>query len=86
MTISSAIILGIVQGVAEFLPSPVPPPVSVPELLRAGVRGGEPVFDVLLHLGTLIAVFVYYWKDIVALVKEFFHLITVCSPGRNGGR
>ena len=26
-------------------------------------------------MGTLIAVFVYYWKDIVALVKEFFHLI-----------
>ena len=32
-------------------------------------------FDVLLHLGTLIAIFVYYWKDIVGLVKEFIRIV-----------
>ena len=36
---------------------------------------GSLFFDVLLHLGTLIAIFVYYWKDILGLLKELVHLI-----------
>ena len=33
-------------------------------------------FNVLLHLGTLIAIFVYYWRDIVSLCREFVRLVT----------
>ena len=77
MSVLSSIFLGLVQGVAEFLPISSSGHLAIAEhfLGQAGVPATPDFFDVLLHLGTLIAVFVYYWKDIVALVKEFFHLI-----------
>ena len=76
MSVLSSIFLGLVQGVAEFLPISSSGPLSLFQNFFGLVSAeGRLFFDVLLHLGTLIAVFVYYWKDIVALVKEFFHLI-----------
>ena len=77
MSVLSSIFLGLVQGVAEFLPISSSGHLSLFQNFFGLVSAeGSLFFDVLLHLGTLIAVFVYYWKDIVALVKEFFHLIT----------
>ena len=76
MSVLSSIFLGLVQGVAEFLPISSSGHLSLFQNFFGLVSAeGSLFFDVLLHLGTLIAVFVYYWKDIVALVKEFFHLI-----------
>ncbi len=87
MSVLSSIFLGLVQGVAEFCPSPVPATCLCSRTSSGLVSAeGSLFFDVLLHLGTLIAVFVYYWKDIVALVKEFSISSPACSPGRNGGR
>ena len=75
MSVLSSIFLGLVQGVAEFLPISSSGHLSLFQNFFGLVSAeGSLFFDVLLHLGTLIAVFVYYWKDIVALVKEFFHL------------
>ncbi len=73
MTISSAILLGIVQGVAEFLPISSSGHLAILQNLFALSAGEEHMFfDVLLHLGTLISICVCYWGDIVAMLREVF--------------
>ncbi len=73
MTISSAILLGIVQGVAEFLPISSSGHLAILQNLFALSPGEDHLFfDVLLHLGTLISICVCYWGDIVAMVREVF--------------
>ena len=73
MTISSAIILGIVQGVSEFLPISSSGHLAVLQNLFDLSAGEDHLFfDVLLHLGTLISICVCYWGDIVAMVREVF--------------
>lgn len=73
MTLISSILLGLIQGVAEFLPISSSGHLAIAEHLL-GASGTHPpeFFDVLLHLGTLLAVFVAYWKDIRDMVVEFF--------------
>ena len=77
MSLLNALILGIIQGVAEFLPISSSGHLSIAQnLLGLGVEGTDDVFfDVLLHLGTLAAVFVAYWSDIKEMVLEFFRTI-----------
>mgnify|MGYP000272061730 FL=1 len=73
MTISSAILLGIVQGVAEFLPISSSGHLAILQNMFALSAGEDHLFfDVLLHLGTLISICVCYWGDIVAMVREVF--------------
>lgn len=73
MTLLSSILLGLIQGVAEFLPISSSGHLAIAEHLL-GVTGTHPpeFFDVLLHLGTLAAVFVAYWGDIRDMIVEFF--------------
>lgn len=69
-----AAFLGLVQGVAEFLPISSSGHLSLLQNffgLRSA-ENGSLFFDVLLHLGTLISVFIYYWQDIVDMILEFF--------------
>ena len=77
MSLLNALMLGIIQGVAEFLPISSSGHLSIAQnLLGLGVEGTDDVFfDVLLHLGTLAAVFVAYWADIKEMVLEFFRTI-----------
>lgn len=71
MDIIQAIIVGIVQGLTEFLPvSSSAHLIFTKELL--GINQPGIAFDVLLHLGTLIAVVGYFFKDIVEMTKAFF--------------
>jgi len=70
MTVFEALILGIVQGLTEFLPvSSSAHLVFVPALMKVP---SNVAFDVLLHAATLLAVVGYFWKDILALIKAFF--------------
>lgn len=74
MTILSSVVLGLIQGIAEFLPISSSGHLAIAEQLL-GMKGVSDIpefFDVLLHLGTLLAVFVAYWDDICAMVSEFF--------------
>ena len=75
MNVLSSIFLGLVQGVAEFLPISSSGHLALFQYFF-GLNSEESLFfNVLLHLGTLIAIFVYYWRDIVALCREFVHLV-----------
>lgn len=74
MTYLTAFLLGLVQGVAEFLPISSSGHLAIAQNLL-GLEGAGSVpefFDVLLHLGTLIAVFAAYWTDICEMVVELF--------------
>lgn len=69
MTILQAIVLGIVQGLGEFLPISS----SAHLILVPWVLGWSPsglAFDLALHLGTLIAVTIYFWRDLLHLAVE----------------
>ncbi|MDD3164275.1 MAG: undecaprenyl-diphosphate phosphatase [Oscillospiraceae bacterium] len=77
MTYFSAILLGLIQGIAEFLPISSSGHLSIFQSFFGLTSAEESslLFEVLLHLGTLVAVFVAYWKDIVALVREFLAMV-----------
>jgi len=63
--------LGLLQGVAEFLPISSSGHLVLAETyLHLDVEKLK-VFDVVLHLGTLTAIIVYFWKDFCGLIKGF---------------
>ena len=74
MSLLSAIFLGLVQGITEFLPISSSGHLAIAQqLLNSSVGADVPgFFDVLLHLGTLFAVFAAYWEDIKDMVVELF--------------
>jgi len=70
MDIIQAIILGAVQGLTEFLPiSSSAHLVLIPAIMH--VKSSVP-FDVILHVGSLLAVIVFFWRDLVKIIKSFF--------------
>ncbi|MHB1293485.1 MAG: undecaprenyl-diphosphatase UppP [Anaerolineae bacterium] len=67
MSVLQAVVLGLLQGATEFIPvSSSGHLVLIPWLL--GWEDPSLLFDVIVHLGTLCAVVVYFWADIVALL------------------
>lgn len=74
MTLLQSIILGIVQGITEFLPiSSSGHLVLVPHLLGWEIDPEAAfVFDVLVQVATLVAVFAYFWHDLINIAKAFF--------------
>ena len=73
MSILQAILLGLVQGLTEFLPVSS----SGHLVLAQALMGVDPeadfvLFSVLLHFGTLLAVVIAFWSDIKELFFEFF--------------
>jgi undecaprenyl-diphosphatase len=75
-------ILGAVQGLGEFLPiSSSAHLILVPRYF--GWEDGGLAFDVALHLGTLLAVTVYFWKDLWQLVLSVLNPV---DPGRAADR
>ena len=79
LDIISAIILGAVQGLSEFLPISSSGHLALlPHIL--GVETGL-AFDTVLHIGTLIAIFSFFWKDIINLIKGFLLSLIDLSEG-----
>ncbi|MFA6512023.1 MAG: undecaprenyl-diphosphatase UppP [Patescibacteria group bacterium] len=67
-----AILFGIVQGITEFFPvSSSGHLVLLHDLIGISVKN-DLAFDVALHWGTLVALIIFFWKDIVQLARGFF--------------
>ena len=73
MTLFHSLLLGIIQGLTEFIPVS-----STAHLLIAQYLLGLPAdnfafaFNVLIQLGTLLALIVFFWRDWLSLIKAFF--------------
>ena len=78
MDIIQAIILGIVQGLAEFLPiASAGQVVLMTHILGVTftTESGSLAFNVLLHIGTLTAVVGFFWREVVQIIKSFISSI-----------
>lgn len=72
MSVLNAIILGLVQGITEFLPISSSGHLSVLTNLfdLTAAENGHLFYDVLLHLATLISICIVYWQDIADMYLE----------------
>ena len=78
MTYFEALLYGLVQGVAEFLPiSSSAHLILLPKFL--GTQDPGLTFDVFLHLGTLLAILIYFWRD-WAVVFSSLPYLGACLP------
>jgi undecaprenyl-diphosphatase len=73
MTIFQAIVLGIVQGLTEFIPVSSTGHLLIAQTLM-GIAPTTATFAflVLVQVGTLVSLVVYFWKDLLTLVRAFF--------------
>ena len=87
MTYISSVLMGILQGVAEFLPISSSGHLALFQRFFnvENYEETQMFFTVLLHLGTLLSVFAYYWRDILDMIREFFLLLGSLFS-RKGGR
>ncbi len=75
MNLVHAALLGTLQGLTEILPiSSSAHLILVPWLFKWPESGLT--FDVALHLGTLIALCLYFWRDIIELTLNFFSVLS----------
>ena len=84
MTVINAIILGLVQGIAEFLPISSSGHLAILNNLfgMTTTENGHMFFDVLPHLGTLISICIVYWQDIVDM---FYEVLAFANLGPRAG-
>ena len=81
MTVFQAIVLGIVQGLAEFLPISSSAHLRLTPWLFGWQEPGL-AFDVALHLGTLIALVWFFWQEWVTLTRALFSGVRKLATGR----
>lgn len=74
MTYLMSVILGAVQGVAEFLPISSSGHLTLLQHFF-GMEQADNLFNILLHFATLLAVCVVYFQDIVEMIVEFFAVL-----------
>ena len=87
MSVIEAIFLGLIQGLAEFLPISSSGHLSVFQNLL-GITTGESsmMFDVLLHLGTLVSVCAFYWNDLKTIVVDCVAMVRGVGQPVPGGQ
>lgn len=80
MTIWQAVLLGLVQGLTEFLPVSSSGHLVLTQHIL-GLDLESVTFEVAVHLGTLVAVLVYFRRDLTTVIVDFFR----GGPGRKVG-
>lgn len=82
MGILEAIIYGIIQGVAEFLPISSSGHLALAQNFFGTQTENSFAFNIALHLATLISVCVVFRKDVIMLIKSFFSLVKKLFTGK----
>ncbi len=74
MNLFHAFILGIIQGLTEFIPVSSTAHLLIAEnLLKIDPKDSAAfAFNILVQLGTTLALVIYFWKDLLSLLKAFF--------------
>ncbi len=92
MSIGKAILMGVIQGLTEFLPVSSSGHLGLIKGLF-GTENSSILFDILLHFATLIAIIAVFYKDVLRLVIEFagmcrdiFFNMTALGKSLSGGR
>ncbi|MBD3328032.1 undecaprenyl-diphosphatase UppP [Candidatus Peregrinibacteria bacterium] len=74
MSVLEALFLGVLQGITEFLPISSSGHLVIAEQLMELPVESLQVFDIAVHFGTLLAIFVYFRKDFERLILAFFRM------------
>jgi undecaprenyl-diphosphatase len=82
LTILKAILLGVVQGLTEFLPVSSSGHLAVTQNLLKVQEDKILFLTVMLHIGTLFSVFFIYYKDIYFICREFIYLFLEFFTGK----
>ena len=82
MSVLEAIIYGIIQGIAEFLPISSSGHLALAQNFFGTDTAHGFAFNIALHLATLLSVCVVFRKDVLALIKGFFSLVKKLFTGR----
>lgn len=70
MSLLQAILMGLIQGLTEFLPVSSSGHLALFKILFGVETDTGMLYDVLLHIGTLIAICVVYYRDIAKMIAE----------------
>ncbi len=82
MSILEAVVYGIIQGVAEFLPISSSGHLALAQNFFGTETENGFAFNIALHLATLLSVCVVFRKDVFALIKGFFSLVKKLFTGK----
>lgn len=87
LTYLMSVFMGIIQGVAEFLPISSSGHLALFQTFfgMENVEEKYMLFTVLLHFGTLISVCIVYWRDILEMIREFFLGLAALAGRRETG-
>jgi undecaprenyl-diphosphatase len=85
MSLFEAIILGIVQGIAEFLPISSSGHLALTQFLLGTPEDQIFFLTVMLHIGTIFSVLVVYWTDLYNITLEFFKMCWDTLRGKGLG-
>ena len=86
MSIADALIMGLVQGVTEFLPVSSSGHLVLAKHYLGGIKETGILFEVLLHFGTLLAVLVYFKKEIFSVLLAFSSSDRMSGKEKTEGR
>lgn len=78
MSLLQSVLMGLIQGLTEFLPVSSSGHLALFKILFNVNTDTGLLFDVMLHVGTLLAVCIVYYKDIIHLVREFIGMVVDC--------
>jgi len=73
MNFFQAIILGIIQGLTEFIPVSSTAHLLIGQVLL-GIPAGDRIFsfNVIIQMGTVLAMLLFFWKDLLTIIRAFF--------------